>query len=123
MRAARLLARYIGNERQEILQTSDEGWLFPSGARSHKHKMTMQEQITKTARRHCGIAINPHLYRHIAAYLHLHRHPDDIETVRRILGHKRIETTLMFYAEMDRDRAMQRYVDGVLDHFLDEGKL
>jgi len=123
MRAARLLTRYIEGERHEILQTADEGWLFPSTARGHKHKATMQEQITKTAQRYCGIAINPHLYRHIAAYLHLRRHPDDIETVRRILGHKRIETTLSFYAEMDRDRASQRYVDGVLEHYLEGGRL
>ncbi|MDG2482203.1 MAG: tyrosine-type recombinase/integrase [Alphaproteobacteria bacterium] len=70
--------------------------------------------MTATALKYAGIKINPHLYRHIAAYLYLKRNPNDIETIRRLLGHKRIETTLKFYAVFDQELANQRYIDSVL---------
>jgi site-specific recombinase XerD len=114
MQIARLLERYLLRDRPALLNGPDEGWLFVSSQRAKKHKATIQQQITSIVLKHAGIKVNPHLYRHIAAFLHLKRHPDDIETVRRILGHKRIETTLMFYAELDQDLANMRYIEGIL---------
>ena len=59
--------------------------------------------------------MNPHLYRHIAAYFYLEAHPYDYETVRRLLGHRSIETTMMFYADLDRVMASRRYAEHILE--------
>ena len=72
----------------------------------------------KAARRHGGFTINPHLYRHLAAYFYLPDHPGDYETIRRLLGHKSLETTLMFYADFERLTASRRFAENVLERRL-----
>ena len=75
----------------------------------------MSEQLCKAVKKHSGLTVNPHLYRHIAAYFYLQDHPADYETVRRLLGHTSIETTTMFYADFERQLSMRRYADHVLE--------
>ncbi len=53
--------------------------------------------------------MTPHQFRHLAAKLYLDRHPDGFETVRRLLGHKSIETTMRFYRELESALATKRY--------------
>lgn len=50
-----------------------------------------------------------HQFRHLAAKLYLDRHPEGIETVRRLLGHKEKETTERFYSELESVTATKRY--------------
>jgi len=52
-----------------------------------------------------------HQFRHFAAKLYLDHHPGDYETVRRLLGHKSIATTIRFYQELDTATAVRRYTD------------
>jgi integrase len=54
-------------------------------------------------------AITPHQFRHLAAKLYLDEHPEGFETVRRLLGHKSIETTMRFYRELEAALASKRY--------------
>src|SRR5215471_11169437 len=61
----------------------------------------------------------PHQFRHLVAKLYLDRHPDAFETVRRLLGHKSIETTMRFYRELDAILAGKRYA-AVLDALVDD---
>jgi integrase len=60
-----------------------------------------------------------HQFRHLAAKLYLDAHPGDYETVRQLLGHKTIQTTLRFYYELDKIFAAKRYSD-LVDKLLDE---
>ena len=53
--------------------------------------------------------MNVHLFRHLAAMLYLTERQDDPETVRRILGHKSLTTTLRYYAELKTAFAFARY--------------
>ena len=57
--------------------------------------------------------MNVHLFRHVAAKLHLDAHPEDIETARRVLGHRSMTTTLKAYAETKTAAAFRRY-DGMI---------
>ena len=66
--------------------------------------------------------MNVHMFRHLAATLHLKMHPDDLETARRILGHKSLATTMRFYAEMKTAVAFQRY-DGMIAALRDRGRV
>ena len=75
-------------------------------------------RLVKAAQRYGGFTINPHLYRHLAAYFYVDDHPGDYETVRRLLGHKSLETTLMFYADFERLAASRRFAENVLERRL-----
>jgi integrase len=58
------------------------------------------KQICTVLRQHLGVAINIHLFRHLAAKFYLDRRPGDYVTVQHLLCHKSLETTLNFYAEV-----------------------
>ena len=88
--------------------------LFPGQGRGHKHEVTIRQQLCGAVFRHTGLTVNPHLYRHIAAFFYLQANPGDYETVRRLLGHKSVETTIMFYAEFERYPALRQYNDCIL---------
>ncbi len=68
-------------------------------------------QLVGAVQRTVDIRINPHLYRHIAGYFYLSHHPGDYETLRRLLGHKSVETTMTFYAEFDGLFARRQYAN------------
>ncbi|MCK5276508.1 MAG: hypothetical protein KAR37_17770, partial [Alphaproteobacteria bacterium] len=82
-----LLDVYIARHRPRLVTGLDEGWLFP-GAKPGQPKTAMRisEQLCGAVRKHTGIVVNPHIYRHIAAFFYLEAHPEDYETVRRLLG-------------------------------------
>jgi integrase len=50
-----------------------------------------------------------HLFRHLAVNLHLNANPEDVDTARRLLGHKSLRTTLRAYAEMKTAAAFKSY--------------
>jgi integrase len=50
-----------------------------------------------------------HQFRHLAAKLYLDRRPGEFETVRRLLAHKSLSTTMRFYHELDAVVATRRY--------------
>jgi site-specific recombinase XerD len=55
--------------------------------------------------RETGIEMNAHLFRHFGAKIFLDAHPGQYETVRRLLKHKNIQTTIKFYAELNSQHA------------------
>jgi integrase len=65
--------------------------------------------LGRLLKRRLGIEMNPHLFRHLSAFIFLKAHPGQYEPVRRLLGHKNIQTTIDFYASFDTDEAMKRY--------------
>ena len=65
--------------------------------------------------RETGLHMNLHLFRHLAAKLYLRFDPGGIETVRQLLGHKTIKTTLKAYADFQTEPAFQRLEEALLD--------
>lgn len=61
--------------------------------RAYKHKTAVTEQIIKALRRHAGVEMNIHLFRHLAGKLLLQQIPGNYELVRRLLGRRSIDTT------------------------------
>lgn len=61
-----------------------------------------------------GLQINVHLFRHIAAKFFLDENPGCYETVRILLGHKDINTTIRFYCGLERAAAIRYYDQEVL---------
>lgn len=56
-----------------------------------------------------GLVMHGHLFRQFAGKFYLSHHPNDIETVRRILTHRSTATTLRSYAHVRADLAFRSY--------------
>jgi site-specific recombinase XerD len=114
--AVSLLDNYLDTYRPILLKGEDAGWLFPGAKEGqHKHEVSLRENLCKAVKKYTGLTVNPHLYRHIAAFFYLQANPGDYETVRRLLGHKSVDTTMTFYAEFDTLAARRLYTDHILD--------
>ena len=53
--------------------------------------------------------VHPHLFRHIAAKLYLDANPGSYEVMRRVLGHRSIETTTAFYTGLETAAAVRHF--------------
>ena len=56
---------------------------------------TFSGQITERVEKATGLCITVHQFRHAAAAMWLKHRPGDYETVRRMLGHRNIQTTII----------------------------
>jgi integrase len=97
-----------------LLNKHGETWLFP-GAKpcSHKSRDQFSRQFSKTIRRLTGLEMNMHLMRHLGAKLYLDQNPGAYEVMRRVLGHKRMSTTVNNYTGLETDAAI-RHFDAVI---------
>jgi integrase len=50
-----------------------------------------------------------HQFRHAAAAVYLKHHPGNYETVRRLLGHRDIQTTIKFYCGFETIAATEAF--------------
>ncbi|WP_282121523.1 site-specific integrase [Ruegeria atlantica] len=111
---SRLLRIYL--DRYRHLVSGNPGyWLFPkasgSGCRASGGLAT---QVSQFIRREIGLEMNAHLFRHLAGMLYLMRYPGQYEVVRRMLGHKSVETTISFYTGLESKWALKRYDENIL---------
>jgi integrase len=113
---AQLLHTYIDRYRP-ILNGTSSPWLFPGENNARRPSGGFGQQLSHFIAREVGLVMTPHQFRHLAAKLFLDLHPNEFETVRKLLGHKSIETTMRFYRELDAALAGKRYaalLDGLL---------
>jgi integrase len=54
----------------------------------------MSLQITDRIEKECGLRTTAHQFRHAAAAIFLKDHPGEYETIRQLLGHRNIQTTM-----------------------------
>jgi integrase len=73
--------------------------------------MLLSQQIADLTFEMVGLRVTAHQFRHICAHLYLQQHPGDYETVRQFLGHKKVETTIRFYAGMEGEAAVALWDD------------
>jgi integrase len=111
--SARLLEEYINDFRPD-LPHAPSTLLFPGIKGGRRATTTFWVAISKTARRYAGLEINPHLFRHLAAKLYLDRNPGGYEVVRRMLGHKSMNTTVQFYAGQETTNTFRHFDDLII---------
>ncbi len=111
-----MLDTYMETFQPLLTRGKPSGYLFPGMKGGPKNQAGFSRAITATLDREMGLKMNPHLFRHFAAMLFLEYHPGSYEEVRRILGHKRITTTLQNYAGLETAAAVRRYDEVVLSH-------
>lgn len=87
-------------------------WLFPMRRKNRSMDPNiLSSSIFRTIRKSTGLAINAHLFRHIAAKLMLEARPGEYEAVRRLLGHSQLSRTLNSYAGFEAGTATRLFAD------------
>ena len=104
-----LIDEYIREFRPVLLRGSNASWLFPGEAGNPKTKLQFGKQITVRIQKAIGVRITPHQFRHAAAAIYLKHRPGDYETVRRLLGHRDIQTTIRFYCGLETMHATEAF--------------
>lgn len=113
--AARLIQRYIDEARPQLAEDGNP-FLFPG---SGQEPLSVN-QVRQVFKDHVGGATGanayPHVMRHFAGLMFLERRPGQYELLRRVLGHKDVETTKAFYTGLETDMAFEIHDKGVLSH-------
>jgi integrase len=104
-----LIDEYIHEFRPSLLRGSNASWLFPGEGHKPKTTLMFGKQITVRIQKAIGLRITPHQFRHAAAAIYLKHRPGDYETVRRLLGHRDIQTTVRFYCGLQTMEATQQF--------------
>ena len=116
---SRLMQAYLDTVRSHAIMPGDDRnpFLFPSqdaSGRSHGQPYTgLLQRLVRLVRRHVGERIHPHLYRHLLGWIWLKDSLDHLPKVQRLLGHKRLQTTIDYYAEIDATLALQEWQDKI----------
>jgi integrase len=109
---AKLLDLYLTTYRPALVDTECK-WLFPALDGGCKLASVMSADIQKLMGEYLGFAINPHAFRHLAAKLYLTAHPGRYHDVQLLLGHRKVETTVSYYVDLEAEEAF-RHFDAVL---------
>ena len=115
----KLLDLYLGVYPPLLLKQKSSKLLISWSGR-HKTPAELSAQIPKFLKERLGIHLNAHAFRHLAAFLFLRQHPGEYETVRQLLGHTSLQTTVAFYTGLEHAEAFKRY-DAMLDDYRARG--
>jgi integrase len=91
------------------LGSNTSTWLFPGESDGYKTKTTLSGQIIDRLTKEIGIRVTPHQFRHLAAAFILEKDPANYEFVRRVLGHKNLQTTINFYVGLETVDAIRKF--------------
>jgi integrase len=118
-----LIDEYIHDFRPVLLRRSNEAWLFPGESGDFKTPNMFSTQITDRIQKAIGLRISVHQFRHAAAAIFLKHRPGEYEIVRRLLGHRSIQTTIRFYCGLETIQASRIYGEIVRAHISFEPEL
>ncbi len=95
-RAALALARYLQEARPRICRRAGEGALFVSRCSRRLSTKRVQSMLSQHARvAKIEGRVSPHMLRHACA-THLLRHGASVRHVQELLGHRQLETTMVY---------------------------
>jgi len=83
--------------------------LFPGVAGEPKTANMFSTQITERIQKAIGLRITTHQFRHACAAIYLKHRPGEYETVRRLLGHRNLRTTINFYCGLETTQANEAF--------------
>jgi integrase len=108
-----LIERYLSQFRPALAPAGSTA-LFPGRSNGSKHGNSLRTQIADAVFAHTGMRVHPHLFRHIAAKLFLDANPGSYEVMRRVLGHRSLETTTAFYTGLETASAVRHFDQTIL---------
>jgi integrase len=103
-----LLDLYLKHYRPRLVQGRSE-FLFPGRGDRPKAAGHLGKQITRTIHQQTGLVTTAHSFRHIGAKLYLDLNPGSYELIRRVLGHKSIDTTVSNYTGLESAAAVRHF--------------
>jgi integrase len=104
-----LIDEYVDEFRPALLRGANSSWLFPGEDGRQKTGLMFSKQMTVRIQKAIGLRITPHQFRHAAAAIYLKHRPGEYETVRRLLGHRDIMTTVRFYCGLQTMQATEQF--------------
>ena len=111
-----LIDEYMHEFRPTLVRGSNTTWLFPGVTGEPKTANMFSQQITERIQKATGVRITVHQFRHACAAIYLKDHPGDYETVRRLLGHRNIQTTINFYCGLETTQANATFGKIIREH-------
>jgi integrase len=105
---ARMLLEYQHDVVRRVLGRRTE-LLFVNVGGTAKVPQGIGLLITKTLRTRIGLRLTSHQFRHLSARMILDSEPGSFETVRQLLGHASLSTTVASYAGIDAARASRHH--------------
>jgi integrase len=115
----RLIDEYVNEFRPALMRSSNEDWLFPGQTGGMKGKTCLSGQITDRIYRATGMRMTVHQFRHAAGAIILKRRPGEYELVRRLLGHRNVQTTIKAYVGLENIQASKIFADIVKECMAD----
>jgi hypothetical protein len=112
----RLIDEYVHDFRSCLLRGRNEDWLFPGRRADHKGKICLSGQITDRIHDATGVRMTVHQFRHAAGALILNQRPGEYELVRRLLGHRNVQTTINSYIGLENIQASEIFSKIVMEH-------
>jgi len=116
--SASLIDVYIQTYRSQLIEPEHRGqgdrFLFPKPDGRAKAGKVLADHVCEVFLRELGIPFNMHLFRHLGCFLYLQKHPGQFDVMRRVLGHKQVETTMRFYAHIQQSDAFRLFDTHVL---------
>jgi integrase len=103
-----LIERFVKEFRPRLASPNCTA-LFPGRSGGAKKPVTLGPQISQTIRSCTGLMMNPHSFRHVTAKIYLDANPGGYEVVRRVLGHRSIDTTTAFYTGLETAAAVRHF--------------
>jgi integrase len=116
----RLIDEYVHDFRPALLRGRNEDWLFPGQRSGAKGKISFSGQITERIYKATGLRMTVHQFRHAAGAIILKRRPGEYELVRRLLGHRNVQTTINAYVGLENIQASEIFSEMVMEHMEDE---
>jgi len=108
-----LLELYVGTYRP-LLLTAPSSFLFPGKAGKPKERRTLGLQISQVIRKHSGLRVNPHAFRHVMTKIGLTAEPGNYGMMRLVNGQKSVTTLERYYSGTEGPVAVKRFDDHVL---------
>ncbi|MCZ6679111.1 MAG: site-specific integrase, partial [Candidatus Poribacteria bacterium] len=102
-----LLELFI-NEHRQLLPGVNGPYLFPGERGGMRHASSLRNAVGPHIKKHLGIDVSPHLFRHFVAKIVMERDPGMLADISRRLGHKSINTTFGTYLGTETPAASRR---------------
>ena len=116
--ACALIQLYIKDFRHLLIDPAylakSPTYLFPTREGTPMTGKVLAWSICKILKTELGLDFNIHLFRHVACFLYLKQNPAGYETMRRVLGHRQLSTTINYYAELEQLDAFKNFDETIL---------
>lgn len=108
-----LLKRYLTEYRPRLAPPGSTA-LFPRRDGGAKKRDVLGPRISRVIFEHTELRVNPHLFRHLTSKLYLDAHPGEYGVPQRVLGHKRLATTMNSYTGSETAAAVRQFDEVIL---------